>query len=55
MEIKSSETIDDEMNESVIRIIDNSTANDLLQVLMAKTEIRSFGEIIPSINDIFIR
>jgi ABC-2 type transport system ATP-binding protein len=54
-EIKSSETIDDEMNESVIRIIDNSSANDLLQVLMAKTEIRSFGEIIPSVNDIFIK
>ena len=54
-ELKSSASIDDEMNESVIRIIDNSSANDLLQVLMAKTEIRSFGEIIPSVNDIFIK
>jgi ABC-2 type transport system ATP-binding protein len=54
-EIMSSAKIDDEMIESVIHIADNGKANDLLQVLMTQTEIRSFGEIIPSVNDIFIR
>jgi len=54
-EIKSSESIDDGLMESVIHIGDGKKANDLLQVLIGQTEIRSFSEIIPSVNDIFIR
>ena len=54
-EIKSSRNIDDNLIESVIHIADNSKANDLLQAIMLQSEIRSFSEIIPSVNDIFIR
>jgi len=54
-EIKSSENIEEGLTESIIHIGENSKANDLLQALIGQTEIRSFGEIIPSVNDIFIR
>jgi ABC-2 type transport system ATP-binding protein len=54
-EIKSTKNIGDEIMESQIHIKDNSKANDLLQAIIQQTEIRSFSEIIPSINDIFIR
>jgi ABC-type uncharacterized transport system, ATPase component len=54
-EIKSTRNIGDEIIESQIHIKDNSKANDLLQLIIQQTEIRSFSEIIPSINDIFIR
>ena len=54
-EVKSSENIEEGITESIIHIGDNSKANDLLQVLIGQTEIRSFSEIIPSVNDIFIR
>lgn len=54
-EVKSSENIEEGLTESIIHIGDNSKANDLLQVLIGQTEIRSFSEIIPSVNDIFIR
>lgn len=54
-EINSSKTIGDEIMETQIQIKDNSKANDLLQAIIQQTEIKSFSEIIPSINDIFIR
>jgi len=38
-----------------IRISDEATANDLLQVLLPQVQIHSFAENIPSMNDIFIR
>ncbi len=53
-EVKSSQPIDEGLTESVIQITGGQKANDLLQVLIGQTEIRSFREIIPSINDIFI-
>lgn len=54
-EIKSSQTIEDDLIETEIHLADNMKANDLLQAIIQQTEIRSFSEIIPSINDIFIR
>ena len=54
-EIKSSQTIEDDLMESEIHISDNSKANDLLQAIIQQTEVRSFREMIPSVNDIFIR
>jgi len=52
--IKSSQAIEEGLTESIIQITGEKKANDLLQVLIGQTEIRSFREIIPSINDIFI-
>jgi len=54
-EIKSSNPIDDGLVESIIRITGSSTANNLLEQLVGQTEIRSFREVIPNVNDIFIR
>lgn len=54
-ELKSSQTIEDNLMESEIHISDNMKANDLLQAIIQQTEIRSFSEMIPSVNDIFIR
>jgi ABC-2 type transport system ATP-binding protein len=54
-EIKSSTTIEDNLLESKICLSDGMKANDLLQTIIQQTEIRSFSEMIPSVNDIFIR
>ena len=54
-EVKSSRNIEDNLLSSEIHMADNSKANDLLQAIMQQSEIRSFSEIIPSVNDIFIR
>jgi ABC-2 type transport system ATP-binding protein len=53
--LENSEEHADGLLESTIRINSAAAANDLLKNLMAQTEIRSFSEIIPSVNDIFIR
>jgi ABC-2 type transport system ATP-binding protein len=54
-ELKSTETQEDGILESAIQINGSASANDLLKKLVAQTEIRSFREVIPSVNDIFIR
>ena len=54
-EVKSSQTIEDNLLESKIHLSDGMKANDLLQAIIQQTEIRSFSEMIPSVNDIFIR
>lgn len=54
-EIKASEQHDDTVMASTIRITQDGNANDLLQQIMSQTEIRSFREVIPSVNEIFIR
>jgi ABC-2 type transport system ATP-binding protein len=54
-EVRSSTQLEEGVTESTIHIDDNQKANDLLQALLGQTEIRSFKEVIPSINDIFIR
>jgi ABC-2 type transport system ATP-binding protein len=46
---------EDGIMESTIQITGSASANELLKSLVAQTEIRSFKEVIPSVNDIFIR
>jgi ABC-2 type transport system ATP-binding protein len=53
-EIKSTQKIDSGLAETTIHLTDNKKANDLLQILIEQTEIISFKEKIPSVNDIFI-
>jgi ABC-type uncharacterized transport system ATPase subunit len=38
-----------------IKLLNGSTANDLLQQAISQAEITSFREILPTINEIFIR
>ncbi|MFD2248257.1 ABC transporter ATP-binding protein [Pontibacter ruber] len=40
---------------AAIRLLNNTSPNDLLRYLLDKVEIHSFVELVPSINDIFIR
>ena len=46
---------EDGMIDSTIQITGTASANELLKNLVAQTDIRSFREVIPSVNDIFIR
>ena len=54
-EIKSSQDIGDGLTESIVHITDDQNANDLLKAIIDHTDIRSFREVIPSVNDIFIK
>jgi ABC-2 type transport system ATP-binding protein len=45
---------DGELGRARVKLIGNATANQLLASIMNNVEIRSFREIIPSMNDIFI-
>jgi ABC-2 type transport system ATP-binding protein len=47
-------TTDEEQNKVRVKLIGKTTANDLLQAILPVTQIQSFNEIIPSMNDIFI-
>ncbi|ARS36342.1 ABC transporter ATP-binding protein [Pontibacter actiniarum] len=38
-----------------VRLLNNTTPNDLLRYLIQRVEVHSFVELVPSINDIFIR
>ncbi|MDX5482733.1 MAG: DUF4162 domain-containing protein, partial [Hymenobacteraceae bacterium] len=38
-----------------VRLLNNTTPNDLLRYLVQRVEVHSFVELVPSINDIFIR
>lgn len=42
-------------NKARVRLLGNTKANDLLQAIISVAEIQSFKEIIPSMNDIFIK
>ena len=53
-EILNQQSIDDRLNRSIIRILNNATPNALLSELIEKTEVHSFIEQVPSMNDIFI-
>jgi ABC-2 type transport system ATP-binding protein len=53
--VKSSHSAEEGLTETIIHLGDNKRSNDLLQTLVGQAEIRSFKEMIPSINDIFIR
>lgn len=54
-EIRSSDDIGEGLFETKIHLANNHTANDLLQQLISKTDIKTFEEVIPTVNDIFIR
>jgi ABC-2 type transport system ATP-binding protein len=45
---------DGEHNKVQVKLVGNTTANDLLKAVLSVVEISSFKEIIPSMNDIFI-
>jgi ABC-2 type transport system ATP-binding protein len=45
---------DEDVNTFTIRLINNITPNQMLQLVLPTCEIISFQEIIPSMNDIFI-
>ncbi len=53
------EIVSDESKNGVkaadIRLLNGSRSNDLINALIAQCEIKSFNEILPSINDIFIK
>ncbi len=53
-ELISSENGIGELQESEIKILDDSKPNDLLKTLIPNIEIHSFVEKIPTMNDIFI-
>ncbi|MEM9857725.1 MAG: ATP-binding cassette domain-containing protein [Bacteroidota bacterium] len=54
-ELLGHEILEDEMHQSIIQIKDPSLSpNDLLQNLISNTEVHSFVEKVPSINEIFI-
>ena len=46
--------LEDDIFESTIQSKEGLNPNDLLRELINKTEVHSFVELIPSINDIFI-
>ena len=54
-EVKSSGNNEHDLLETVIKLSDKATAKNLLETLIQQTEIRSFREVIPSVNDIFIK
>ena len=45
---------DDDVNTFTIRLLNNLTPNQMLQLVLPTCEITGFQEIIPSMNDIFI-
>ncbi len=46
---------DDDMQKAIIRIKNDNNPNELLKELIPHIEIHSFNEILPSMNEIFIR
>lgn len=54
-EINSTETLEDNILQSKILVLKEGGPNELIQELISKTEVRSFQEKIPSMNDIFIQ
>lgn len=54
-DLLETEEIGEGLFESRIHLANNHSANDLLQELISKTEIKTFEEMIPTVNEIFIR
>jgi ABC-2 type transport system ATP-binding protein len=44
-----------EYNAAIVRLMGSNSANSLLEAILPKVEIISFNEVIPTMNDIFIR
>jgi len=53
-EILKSQALDKDYYETIIKILNSTSANQLLSELINKVEIKGFEEQIPSMNDIFI-
>ncbi len=53
-EVLKSEELDSDHYETVIKILNGSSANELLSELIGRVEITGFEEKIPSMNDVFI-
>lgn len=53
-EVISSQSLEDDIIRSEVKIADNNSVNDLVEFITSKTKIVSINEKIPSINDIFI-
>jgi len=53
-EVIRSEALDQDHYETVIKILNGTTSNQLLAELMAVVEVKGFEEQIPSMNDIFM-
>ena len=52
--ITDGENLEEQIFNSVIQTSDKYTSNDLLKSLIGQTEVHSFNEKVPSINEIFI-
>ena len=52
--VLTSENLEEQIFNSVIQTSDKYTSNDLIKSLVDQTEVQSFNEKIPSINEIFI-
>ncbi len=48
-------TTDGEQNKARVRLLGKTTSNDLLQAIIPVAQIQMFKEIVPSMNDIFIK
>ena len=46
---------DGEHNKAKIKLLGKTTGNDLLQAIIPVAQIQSFHEMVPSMNDIFIK
>ena len=53
-DIVKTETVEDNYKKSTIKLKPEVHANQLVKQLIDKVELRTFGENIPSMNDIFI-
>ncbi len=54
-QVVGSKPTDDNFTRADIRIPPDASVNDLIRTLLERVAVRSFGENIPSMNDIFIR
>lgn len=53
--ILETKTLEDDLSQSIVQVQEGQNPNDLLSELITKTEVHGFVEVIPSINDIFIK
>lgn len=53
-ELLETKPLEDNFFETIIQSKNGHNPNDLLRLLINKTEVHSFAEVIPSVNDIFI-
>jgi ABC-2 type transport system ATP-binding protein len=49
------QTDEDDMKKVRVRLLGNTSPNQLLQAVMSTAEITGFNEVLPTMNDVFIR